>query len=102
MRENHDSGGVDIDVRADGYVPAKVAARHLGITLGAIRVWAHRGVLACDQSSQASKLWIRLDPGDLERLGGQADTTGMERARDIAERSGSSIAAVWELSLIHI
>ena len=85
-----------VDVRADGYVPAKVAARHLGITLGAIRVWAHRGVLACDQSSQASKLWIRLDPGDLERLGGQADTTGMERARDIADRSGSSIAAVWE------
>ena len=88
------TGGVT--VRADGFMPARVAAQQLGITLAAIRVWAHRGVLACDQSSEASKLWIRLHPADVERLGGHADTTGMERARDIAHRSGSSIAAVWE------
>ena len=47
-------------MRADGFVPARVAARQLGITLSAIRVWAHRGVLACDQSRNAAKLWIRL------------------------------------------
>jgi len=85
-----------ITMRADGFVPAKVAARQLGITLAAIRVWAHRGVLVCDQSSEAAKLWIRLDPGDIERLGGQADTTGMERVRDIAHRSDSSVASVWD------
>ncbi len=83
-------------MRADGFVPAKVAARQLGITLGAIRVWAHQGVLACDQSSEAAKLWIRLEPGDVERLGGQTDTAGMERVRDIARRTGGSIASVWD------
>jgi DNA invertase Pin-like site-specific DNA recombinase len=83
-------------MRADGFVPAKVAARQLGIALGAIRVWAHKGVLACDQSSEAAKLWIRLEPGDAERLGGQANTTGMERVRDIASRTGGSIASVWD------
>jgi DNA invertase Pin-like site-specific DNA recombinase len=81
--------------RADGFVPAKRAARELGITLAAIRIWAHRGILVCDQSSDAAKIWIRLDPGDLERLGGDADTSGMERVRNIACRSGSSVASVW-------
>ena len=83
-------------MRADGFVPAKVAARQLGITLGAMRIWAHRGIVACDQSSEAAKLWIRLYPGDLDRLSGQADTTGMERVRDIASRNGNSINAVWK------
>lgn len=85
-----------VTLRADGFVPAKVAARRLGITLAALRVWAHRGILVCDQSSDAAKIWIRLDPGDLDRLGGEADTASMERVRDIAQRSGSSIASVWE------
>jgi len=83
-------------VRADGFVPAKVAARQLGITLGALRIWAPRGVLACDQSSEAAKLWIRLDPGDVKRLGGQADAAGMERVRDVASRNATPIASVWE------
>jgi len=83
-------------VRADGFVPAKVAAQQLGITLGALRIWAHRGVLACDQSSEAAKLWIRLDPGDVERLSGQADPAGMERVRDVASRNASPAASVWE------
>jgi DNA invertase Pin-like site-specific DNA recombinase len=83
-------------MRADGFVPARVAARQLGITLGALRVWAHRGVLTCDQSRDAAKLWIRLEDGDADRLGGGADATGMERVRDVASRNGSSNAAVWE------
>lgn len=85
-----------VAVRADGFVPAKMAAQQLGITLAALRVWAHRGILVCDQSSDAAKIWIRLNPGDLDRLGGEANTAGMERVRDIAQRSGSSIASVWK------
>lgn len=85
-----------VTMRADGFVPAKVAARQLGITLAALRVWAHRGVLVSDQSSGASKIWIRLEPGDVERLGGDADTAGMERVRDVAQKSGGSISSVWE------
>ena len=59
-------------------------------------MWAHRGVLACDQSRDAAKLWIRLEDGDANRLGGCADATGLERVRDVASRNGSSTAAVWE------
>jgi DNA invertase Pin-like site-specific DNA recombinase len=86
----------DLTMRADGFVPARVAAQQLGITLAALRVWAHRGVLICDQSGEAAKIWVRLDPGDRERLGGEADTAGMKRVRDLAQTSGSSISAVWE------
>jgi hypothetical protein len=82
--------------RADGSIPARVAARRLGITLGAIRVWAHRGVLACDQSRAAAKLWIRLGEDDLRRVAGAADTRGMERVRTVASRCGTSVDAVWE------
>ena len=46
--------------------------------------------------TEAAKLWIDLDADDLERLSGRADTTGMQRARDIAERAGCSIASVWD------
>jgi hypothetical protein len=82
--------------RADGFIPARVAARRLGITLGAIRVWAHRGVLACDQSRAAAKLWIRLGEDDVRRVAGAADTRGMERVRDAASRCGTSADAIWE------
>nr|WP_294169588.1 recombinase family protein [uncultured Sphingomonas sp.] len=82
--------------RADGFIPARVAARRLGITLGAIRIWAHRGVLACDQSRAAAKLWIRLGEGDVRRVAGAADTRGMERVRDAASRCGTSVDAIWE------
>ena len=83
-----------VAVRADEFVPAKMAAHQLGITLAALRVWAHRGVPVCDQSNDAAKIWVRLEPGDLERLGGDADTAGMERVRAIAHRSGNSIGSV--------
>jgi IS66 C-terminal element/Recombinase len=79
--------------RADGFVPARVAAAQLGITLAAIRVWAHRGVLACDQSREAAKLWIKLTDDDIRRVAGAASTGGMERVRDVASRCGTSPSA---------
>jgi hypothetical protein len=82
--------------RADGSVPARVAAARLGITLAAIRVWAHRGVLACDQSRNAAKFWIKLSDADVRRVAGTADICGMERVRDVAQRCGTPIDAVWE------
>ena len=81
--------------RADGFVPARVAGEQLGMTLAAIRVWAHRGILACDQSSPAAKLWIRLTPADMERVSGRADVGGMLRIRDIAARDGIAPDAIW-------
>ena len=82
--------------RADGFVPARVAAAQLGITLAAIRIWAHRGVLACDQSRSAAKLWIKLTGDDVRRVAGVASTCGMERVRDVARRCGTPVDAVWE------
>lgn len=82
--------------RADGFVPLRAAAARLGMTMAAVRVWAHRGVLACDQSRDAAKVWIKLTEADVRRIAGTADTSGMERVRDVARRCGTSINAVWE------
>jgi len=73
-----------------------VAAARLGITLAAIRVWAHRGVLACDQSRNGAKFWIKLTDDDVRRVAGTVDTREMERVRNVARRCGTSINAVWE------
>jgi hypothetical protein len=61
---------------------ARVAGERLGMTLAAIRVWAHRGILACDQSSPSAKLWVRLTPADAERVSGGADAGGLPRVRE--------------------
>jgi DNA invertase Pin-like site-specific DNA recombinase len=82
--------------RADGFVPAREAARRLGLTLGGLRAWAHHGVLPCDQSRTAAKLWVRLDDEDLHRVSGAADTRGMERVREVAARCAMPREAVWE------
>ncbi len=82
--------------RADGFVPLRVAAARLGMTMAAVRVWAHRGVLACDQSRNGAKLWIKLTDDDVQRASGTADTCRMERVRDVARRCGTSISDVWE------
>jgi hypothetical protein len=82
--------------RADGFVPLRVATARLGVTLAAIRVWAHRGVLACDQSRNGAKLWIKLTDDDVRRVAGKADTCGMERVRDVARRCGTPTNAVWK------
>jgi hypothetical protein len=76
-------------------VPARVAGERLGMTLAAIRVWAHRGILPCDQSSPSAKLWVRLTPEDIERVSGEADVAGMPRVREVAAREGVASADVW-------
>ena len=81
--------------RADGLVPARVAGERLGMTLAAVRDWAHRGILPCDQSSPSAKLWVRLTPEDIERVGGEADVAGMPRVREVAAREGIASADVW-------
>lgn len=81
--------------RADGLVPARVAGERLGMTLAAIQVWAHRGILACDQSSPSAKLWVRLTPADMERVSGEADVGGLPRVREVAVREGVAPAEIW-------
>ena len=82
--------------RSDGFVPAAVAARCLGQSLAAIRVWAHDGALSTDQRRTASKIWVRLTPEDIARLDGTADVTGLPTLSGVAAQAGLTRAAVWE------
>jgi hypothetical protein len=84
-----------VTCRADGLVPARVAGERLGMTLAAVRVWAHRGILACDQSSPSAKLWVRLTPADVERVSGGAEVGGLPRVRELAAREGIAPAEIW-------
>jgi DNA invertase Pin-like site-specific DNA recombinase len=58
--------------RADGLMPAAAAAKRLGISPSLIHVWVAQGVLAHDQRQSASRVWVRLDAGDLARLDGDS------------------------------
>jgi hypothetical protein len=82
--------------RADEFVPAKADAAQLCIARTAIRVWAHRDVLACYRSRDAAKLWIKLTDNEARRVAGAAGTQAMGRVRGVASHCGASIGAVWE------
>lgn len=58
--------------RADGMVPAATAARRLAVSASLVNVWVRQGVLAHDQRRPASRVWVRLDEGDLARLDGSS------------------------------
>jgi DNA invertase Pin-like site-specific DNA recombinase len=81
--------------RADGFVPAAAAARRLGLSLAAVRVWARHGVLASDQRTPGSKIWVRLAEDDVARLGGDADVTGLPTVSEVAARTCATRSAVW-------
>ena len=81
--------------RADGLVPAAAAARRLGLSLAAVRVWARHGVLASDQRTPGSKIWVRLAEDDVARLGGDADVTGLPTVSEVAARTCATRSAVW-------
>ena len=60
----HTRGAVE---RADGMVPAKLAARRLGVSPSLLHVWVRHGVLAHDQRLPASRVWVRLNGDDPAR-----------------------------------
>jgi DNA invertase Pin-like site-specific DNA recombinase len=82
--------------RADGFMPAAAAARRLGLSLAAVRVWAQHGVLANDQRTPGSKIWVRLAEDDVARLGGDADVTGLPTVSEVAAQTCATRAAVWQ------
>ena len=87
----------DAAPRADGLIPASVAARRLGISPSLIHVWIGHGVLDHDQHRSASKVWVRLSEDDLARLDGSSaigpDLPGLEQ---VMRSEGLSRDAVWE------
>jgi hypothetical protein len=58
--------------RADGLLPVAAAARRLGVSPSLVHVWVRQGVLVHDQRRSASRVWVRLDEGDLARLDGSS------------------------------
>lgn len=83
--------------RGDGLMSLKTVATRLGISLAAVRIWAHRGVLPCDQRRTGSKLWVRMTEADLARLDGSADITGMQTIAEIMMQADLSRSEVWDL-----
>jgi DNA invertase Pin-like site-specific DNA recombinase len=84
--------------RADGLMPARAAARCLGVSPSLIHVWARQGVLAYDQRRPASRLWVRLDEGDRARLDGScaAATAHLPTLGEVMRTDRLSRGAVWE------
>lgn len=81
--------------RADGLMSTRAAAERLGVSEAAIRIWALRGIVRCDQRCAASKRWVRLSDADIARLDGAADVTSMATVREIAQAEGISYDEVW-------
>ena len=82
--------------RADGFVPAAAAARRLGLSSAAVRIWARNGVLTSDQRMMHSKIWVRLTEDDIARLGGTADVTGLPTVSEVAAQTGATRSVVWQ------
>lgn len=58
--------------RADGLMPVATAAQRLGVSPSLVHLWVQQGVLVHDQRRSASRVWVRLDEGDLARLDGSS------------------------------
>jgi DNA invertase Pin-like site-specific DNA recombinase len=82
--------------RADGLVSLRAAAERLGLAQATIRIWAHRGVVSCDQRCAASKLWVRLTAADVARLDGSATPSGLTGIADVMRQDQITREAVWD------
>ena len=82
--------------RADGLVSLRAAAERLGLAQATIRIWAHRGVVSCDQRCAASKLWVRLTDADVARLDGSATPSGLTGIADVMRQDQITREEVWD------
>jgi DNA invertase Pin-like site-specific DNA recombinase len=83
--------------RADQLMPAKAAARLLGVSPSLIQLWVQQGVLVCDQRCPASKLWVRVTTKDIARLNGSTRERGLLTKDAVMKQHGISQEAVWAL-----
>jgi len=82
--------------RADGLVSLRAAAERLGLAQATIRIWAHRGVVSCDQRCAGSKLWVRLTDADIARLDGSETPSGLTGIAAVMEQDQITRAEVWD------
>ena len=83
--------------RGDGLVPAKVAARLLHVSPATVHLWAGQGVLVHDQRVSASKLWVRVDESDVNRLNGSLHCAHLPTITDIIGESHLTRDEIWAL-----
>jgi Recombinase zinc beta ribbon domain len=83
--------------RADGMVPAKLAARRLGVSPSLLHVWVRHGVLAHDQRLPASRVWVRLTGDDQARLDGSSPVTRtLPRFAEVRRAERLPREALWQ------
>jgi transposase-like protein len=83
--------------RADGMVPAKVAAQRLGVSPSLLHVWVRHGALAHDQRLSASRVWVRLTSDDQARLDGSSPVAHtLPRFAEVRRAERLSTEALWE------
>ncbi len=85
------------DARADQLVPAKTAARLLGISPSLVQLWVQHGVLACDQRRPASKLWVQVTPQDRARLDGTTRERHLLTRQAVTKQHSLPHEAIWDL-----
>jgi DNA invertase Pin-like site-specific DNA recombinase len=86
----------DAVTRADGLVSSKVAAQRLGISASLLNLWVRHGVLAHDQHTPASKVWVRLTEDDVARLTGTSPhAAGLPTFRTVMHATGTSQDDLW-------
>lgn len=83
--------------RADGMVPAKVAAQRLGVSCSLLHVWLRHGVLALDQRLSASRVWVQLTSDDQVRLDGSSPLApALPHFAEVRRAEQLSTEAMWE------
>ena len=78
-------------------MPVAAAARRLGVSPSLVHVWVRQGVLAYDQRRSASRVWVRLDGGDLARLDGSSPLAPrLPRLGEVMRAGRLSRDEMWE------
>lgn len=104
MRENHHipTGCPAMpragQARGDGLVPARTAAKRLGVEPTALDHWRRWGFLQTEQRGAGSPLWVRLTPEDIARLDGTLAAQGYGRWRvgEACQALGLTQEQLWE------
>ena len=83
--------------RGDGLISAQTAAQLLRVSPSTIRLWATQGVLLSDQRVSGSKLWVRVNDGDLTRLNGSLQCSHLLTITDLITEHQITRNEVWAL-----
>src|SRR5215217_1811314 len=87
--------GEPMDWCRSGPRPSGSASRRRRSASGPI-IWAHRGVVSCDQRCAGSKLWVRLTDADIARLDGSEMPPRLTGIAEVIKQDQITRAEVWD------